>query len=111
MTTQQASTGTAVVILAGVMFVTSVAGLVALVIAGVDSASLERLVGPLLTAVVITGVLGATNRQQGKRLDEQDTKLDKITHQTNGVLDRRIREGTKAALLEVQQEESGRHSV
>lgn len=99
------NTGTAVVVLAGVMFVTSVLGMVALVIAGSDSSSLERVVGPLLTAVVVTGVLGATNRQQVKRLDEQDTKLDKISEQTNGVLDRRIKTQTKAALLELQEDE------
>lgn len=94
-----------VIVLAGVMFVTTVAGMVTLIVTGNEGGSLERIAGPLLTAVIVTGVLGATTKRQEDRLDDQDKALNQITHQTNGVLDKRIRDNAKAALRELAEEE------
>lgn len=103
---------TALVVLSGVLFVTTVAAIVALTIAGHETAAVESLAKPLLTGVILTGVVGAVSKHQGDRLDEQDKALDQITHQTdqithqtNGVLDKRIREQTKNALRELAEEE------
>lgn len=87
------STTSQLFILAGVMFVVTVAGLVALMGMGRETEALERLVGPLLSAIVVTGVLGGVTKQT-------NGKLDRIERQTNGVLDARIREGTREALTE-----------
>lgn len=96
---------TALVVLSGVFFVTTVAAIVALTITGHETTAVESLAKPLLTGLVLTGVVGVMNKSQADRMDEQDTKLDTITHQTNGVLDKRIRNGTKAALRELAEEE------
>lgn len=98
-----------VIILAGVMFVTTVAGMVTLVVTGNDGSSIERIAGPLLTAMIVTGVLGATTKRQEDRLDTQDKQLRKIREQTNGVLDARIKEQTKAALIELAEEEQAQY--
>lgn len=60
--------------LAGVMFVTVTAALVALVLADQDTESVERLAGPLLTAVIITGVLGSATRTTNERLTQIERK-------------------------------------
>lgn len=60
--------------LAGVMFVTVTAALVALVLADHDTESVERLAGPLLTAVIITGVLGGATRATNDRLAQIERK-------------------------------------
>ncbi|MGW2169153.1 hypothetical protein ACWC1C_01320 [Streptomyces sp. NPDC001705] len=58
------------------------------------------LVTPLLAAMY----LDARTEKQNETLENQDQKLDQITHQTNGVLTERINtavaEGVKAALAE-----------
>jgi hypothetical protein len=58
------------------------------------------LVTPLLAAMYLDG----RTEKQNETLAQQDTKLDQITHQTNGVLTQRINdavaEGVKAALAE-----------
>lgn len=96
---------TALVVLSGVLFVTTVAAIVALSITGNETAAVESLAKPLLTGLVLTGVVGIVNKSQHERMDRQDEKLDRITHQTNGVLDQRIRTGAKEALQELAEEE------
>lgn len=96
---------TSMVVLSGVLFVTTITALVALTIAGKETAAVESLAGPLLTGVILTGVVGAVSKTQVDRLDQQDKALDQITQQTNGVLDKRIREQTKNALRELAEEE------
>lgn len=96
---------TSMVVLSGVLFVTTITALVALAIAGKETAAVESLAGPLLTGVILTGVVGAVSKTQVDRLDQQDKALDQITQQTNGVLDKRIREQTKNALRELAEEE------
>ena len=91
--------------LSGIMFVTTVAAMVALTIAGAETSAIEALAKPLLTGLVLSGVVGAVNATQQTRLDEQDTHLKQIRRQTNGVLDQRIREQTKNALRELAEEE------
>ena len=96
---------TALVWLSGIMFVTTVAAMVTLTIAGAETSAVESLAKPLLTGLVLSGVVGAVNVTQQTRLDEQDTHLKQIRKQTNGVLDQRIREQTKNALRELAEEE------
>lgn len=74
------------------LVVVGVVGLVVLVLTGHDTAQLLGfLAGPLGALFVASQVYNVTG--------EQNTKLDKITAQTNGVLDKRILEGVTAALL------------
>lgn len=79
-----------VVIQLGV-FAISVAGYVALALKGQATAEYVALVGPVLGAAFLMSKLG-----------QQDQVLGEIKEQTNGVLDRRIREGVRAALDERQ---------
>lgn len=79
--------------LAALMFTVTVAALVVLGLSDQNTRTLERLVGPLLTAVIVTGVLGVSHKSQNNR-------LDKIEHQTNGELDARIKRNVRAALDE-----------
>ena len=92
----------AILALAAIMFVATLAALVALAISGQDTASIERIAGPLLSSVVVTGVIGAVAAGQRETAKSHEAKLDRIEAQTNGVLDERIREGAKAAILETQ---------
>lgn len=93
-----------IIALAAVMFVSTLVALVALALSGQDTASIERIVGPLLSSVIVTGVVGALAASQRETAKAQGAKLDRIEAQTNGVLDQRIREGAKAAILETQAE-------
>lgn len=74
-----------------------VAGFVVLTLKGADTNGFVALVAPILGAVFVINHLDT-------RSDKQDEKLDKITHQTNGVLTERINdavaEGVKAALAQ-----------
>lgn len=87
------STAQFIIVLAGLMFTVTVVALVVLGLYDEDTRTLERLVGPLLTAVIVTGVVGALGKSQNSR-------LDKIEHQTNGELDEKIKRNVKAALDE-----------
>lgn len=84
-------TGLAVIALGGLMFVTSLAAIVALALAGQDTATLERIVSPLLGSVITVGVLGLVSHAQ-------DQKLTRIEKQTNGILDERIERKTLDAI-------------
>lgn len=79
--------------LAALMFTVTVAAFVILATTGRSTGTLERLAGPLLTAVIVTGVVGASHKSQ-------EGRLDKIQHQTNGQMDKRIRDGVNAVLDE-----------
>lgn len=79
--------------LAALMFTVTVTALVVLGVYAEDTRTLERLVGPLLTAVIVTGVVGALGKSQSSR-------LGKIESQTNGELDEKIKRNVKAALEE-----------
>ncbi|MFF5471056.1 hypothetical protein [Streptomyces achromogenes] len=70
-----------------------IAGFVMLTLKGSDTTGFVALVAPILGAVFVIQHLD-------HRSDRQDEKLDRITRQTNGVLDQRIKEGVKAALAE-----------
>lgn len=59
---------TLIVKFAGLMFTLSVVGLVVLMVVGKPTDALERLVTPLITAVIVTGVLGlAAGEDRGAR--------------------------------------------
>ena len=79
-----------------------IGGFVVLTLEGSDTNGFVALVAPILGAVFVV-------QQLNHRSDKQDEKLDKITHQTNGVLTERINtavaDGVKAALAE--REDSG----
>lgn len=79
--------------LAALMFTVTIAAFVILAVSNSSTATLERLAGPLLTAVIVTGVVGASHKSQ-------EGKLDQIQHQTNGRMDKRIRDGVNAVLDE-----------
>lgn len=91
--TERDTTATMLIKLAGLMFTVTVGAFVALAIAGESTDTLERLAGPLLTAVIITGVVGASHKSQ-------EGRLDTIQQQTNGRMDKRIRDSVNAVLDE-----------
>jgi uncharacterized membrane protein HdeD (DUF308 family) len=74
-----------------------IGGFVVLTLKGSDTTAYVGLVMPILGAVFVV-------QQLNHRSDKQDEKLDKITHQTNGVLTERINgavaDGVKQALAE-----------
>lgn len=59
----------------------------------IDEQGLFYLLGPVVTYMLIGSKVDAVTQ-------DQNTKLDKIQEQTNGVLDKRIRDGVRAALKE-----------
>ncbi|CAL9368502.1 hypothetical protein [Streptomyces sp. enrichment culture] len=71
------------------VFAICVAGYVPLAMTGKATAEYVTLIGPVLAVVILKTHLG-----------QQDETLTKIQEQTNGVLDRRIKDGVKAALAE-----------
>ena len=76
---------------------------VALVLTG-HSDQVDKLVafvGPSIAALLIIGNANRQHEDNKERLQSQDSKLLQIEKQTNGVLDARIKEGTKAAVTEV----------
>ena len=70
-----------------------IAGFLVLVLTGHEDQVDKFLafIGPSIAALLIIG-------HQGRRMDTQDRKLETIEKQTNGVLDRRIQEGTTKAV-------------
>jgi hypothetical protein len=68
-----------------------IAGFVVLTLRGSDTSGFVALVAPILGAVFVIQHLD-------HRSDKQDEKLDKITHQTNGVLTERIEKAVNNAL-------------
>lgn len=79
--------------LAALVFVVSVAALVALEVMERPTANLMTLVAPVVAALFVAGHVNAVTAEQNKT-------INKIEQQTNGVLDERIRAQTKAALLD-----------
>jgi len=77
-----------------------VAGFVVLTLKGSDTSGFVALVAPILGAVFVINHLDLRSDKQDEKLAQQDEALAKITHQTNGVLDQRIKDGVKAALSE-----------
>jgi hypothetical protein len=75
-------------------FLGVLAAYVALTLTGHDASGLTS------TVVTLLGVAGLGVHVE-RRTQEQNATIAKIDRQTNGVLDRRIREGTKAAVAEV----------
>ncbi len=81
-------------LLAGVVvFITTAAAFVVLQVTGHPTDKLLTLAGPVVAALLITG-------RVDKHADDQEHVLTKIQQQTNGVLDKRIKNGAKAALRE-----------
>ena len=78
-----------IVALAGLVL----AAYVVLTIFGADTSSLVSVVVALATG-------GSITVHAAQRLDTQDKKLDTITHQTNGVLTKRIKDAVAQALAE-----------
>lgn len=72
-----------------IVFTVCVAGYVPLALAGRATAEYVTLIGPVLAVVILKTHLG-----------QQDETLTKIQEQTNGVLDRRIKDGVLRALAE-----------
>lgn len=83
----------ATLVLAGVVFVTSVVALVVLIALDKPVIALVALVTPVVTALLVSGHVSIVTR-------EQNVALGKIERQTNGVLDARMREAVHAALSE-----------
>lgn len=82
-----------------VALVAILAAYVVLVVLGHGSEA-NGLAPLVLTLLGFLG-LGAHTTQ---RLSQQDAQLDQITHQTNGVLDARIRQGSDTAMRQVLRE-------
>lgn len=76
-----------------VIYVTSLAGYVTLALQGKATAEYVTLVGPVIAALFVVG-------HMDKRSDRQDEVLGQIKENTNGVLDKRIKDGVRAALAE-----------
>lgn len=53
---------------------------------------------PVITALYVKAGIDVSALATRRRLDRQDQALAVITHQTNGVLDAKIRDGVEAAL-------------
>lgn len=70
-----------------------IGGFVVLTLKGADTTAFIGLVTPILGAVFIINHLD-------HRSDKQDETLGQIKHQTNGVLDERIKDGVLKALAE-----------
>lgn len=77
-TTHRAVSNNGAIVLAGVVFVVSVAAFCVLTITGHDTNGLMVLVGPAIGALIVSG-----------QLTSQNKSLDKIDRQTNGALTRR----------------------
>lgn len=75
------------------VFVVCVAAFVVLAVRGQDTGSFVAFVGPVLAGLFVTAKLN-------ERSDAQDAVLAKISRQTNGVLDERIRSAVTAVLDE-----------
>lgn len=76
-----------------VIFLATLTALVVLEVTGNKTDNVMLLAGPVVAALLVNGHLN-------NKTDEQNVKLDKITAQTNGVLDGRIKTQTLAALAE-----------
>lgn len=87
--------------LAAVVFVITIAAYVVLEVRGRDTSGLIALVTPVLASLYVVA-------RVERRTDAQDSALSRIEAQTNGVLDERIREGTKAAFLELAEAEAAK---
>lgn len=84
-------TSTATLVVGTIVFVVTVAAVVVLQVTAHPTDQLLTLAGPVVAALLITGRID-------HHADTEQTKLDRITAQTNGVLDQRIKSGTTAAL-------------
>lgn len=79
--------------LAGVVvYVATIAALVVLLMQDRPVDEVMLLAGPVVGALLVSGSVGA-------RLDPVAARVAKIDEQTNGILDQRIAEGVRAALL------------
>ncbi len=74
----------------------SIAALVVLLVKGVDTSPLLLLVTPILGTLFVAGKMDG----QASTLADQNSALARITAQTNGVLDDRIKNGVRAVLAE-----------
>lgn len=92
-TPDSSNTSTPLIWLAGVVFVVSVAALLALELSGRPTLTLVALVTPVITGLLVSGHVSTVTRQQ-------NVAINKIERQTNGVLDDRIRTQVIAALVE-----------
>lgn len=89
----------AVAIAGAIAFLGILAAYVALVVTG--HADQANGLAPLIVTVLgVTGLAGHIE----KRTQEQNATIAKIDRQTNGVLDKRIHEGTTAAMKQLLQE-------
>jgi membrane protein implicated in regulation of membrane protease activity len=70
-----------------------IAGFVVLTLKGADTTGFVALVAPILGAVFVIQHLD-------HRSDRQDEALKQITHQTNGILTEKIKDGVRAVLAE-----------
>lgn len=69
-------------------------GVILLTLFGKPVGSYIALVTPLLAAMYLDG----RTEKQNETLEQQDEKLDRISHQTNGVLTERIKTAVAEAL-------------
>ena len=81
-----------------VVFVTTIAAMVVLRIKDADTSNLIALASPVISSVVLGGVVWYTSSQQDKKLDEQTHVLHRIEHETNGILEEKIERGSKRAM-------------
>lgn len=75
------------------VFALLAAGLVVLTLKDKGTTEYVSLLGPLAAGLLVV-------QRVEKRSDHQDEQLAQIHHQTNGVLDKRIKDGVRAALDE-----------
>lgn len=75
-------------------------GIILLTLFGKPVGSYIALVTPLLAAMYLDG----RTEKQNETLEQQDVKLDRISHQTNGILTERIKTAVAEALEQAGQE-------
>lgn len=98
---QRDSNGRDLLIAGVVVFALTIGALVTLTLAGHDTTPLLTLAGPVVAALLVTGHLNRVTGQQNRQLQRTAAGVEEVRKQTNGVLDRRIREQTTAALQDV----------
>jgi uncharacterized protein HemX len=74
---------------------------VLLVLTGHDASSLLTLLGVLGIGTGLAAHTEVRAKQASDKLDTTSDKLDRITEQTNGVLDQRIQKGSTKAITDV----------
>lgn len=85
-------------IVGGVLVVAALAASVILRLFDKDTAIVMTIIGPVVSALFVTGYVKGITGQQTGLIEQAGADVLAVKHQTNGVLDKRIREQTSVAI-------------